>query len=88
MLGFLDEPAFDTHPDALNGGDTLVLYTDGILDVEYQGELLTEERLAEMLGRGAPASAERVVAQLREIMQNLDRPARDDVAILAIGVPS
>lgn len=68
-------------------GDAIVLYTDGMLDVEYKGALLTEESLATMLGRGEPNSAERLVADLRDIMNNLDRPARDDVAILAISVP-
>lgn len=87
MLGFLADPTFDTQPDMLRSGDAIVLYTDGILDVEYDGDLLTEERLAQMLGRGGPHSAERLVADVRNIMQDVDPPPRDDVAVLAISVP-
>ena len=65
--------------------DTLILYTDGVLDAKLnRTERLGEARLAELLGRGAPASAAEWVGRLQRVLEDcLERP--DDVTVVAIG---
>jgi sigma-B regulation protein RsbU (phosphoserine phosphatase) len=65
--------------------DTLVLYTDGVLDAKLsQEERLGEVRLAELLGRSAPASAAEWVDRLQRTLEGcVERP--DDVTVVAIG---
>jgi sigma-B regulation protein RsbU (phosphoserine phosphatase) len=66
-------------------GDTLILYTDGVWDAKLnQKERLGEQRLAELLGRTAPASAAEWIKRLEAALDGcLERP--DDVTVIAIG---
>lgn len=85
LLGLLHEPRFEVKRETLRRGDALVTYTDGLVDVEHRGELLTEESLAEMMGAGA-RSARQLVTDLRRLTNELGDSLRDDVAILAMSV--
>jgi sigma-B regulation protein RsbU (phosphoserine phosphatase) len=64
--------------------DTLILYTDGVLDAKWdEQERLGDERLAELLGRAAPIDAPEWVERLRRTLDGcLELP--DDVTIVAI----
>jgi sigma-B regulation protein RsbU (phosphoserine phosphatase) len=63
-----------------------VLYTDGIPDGRRDADFYGEERMLEAVARGAtPASiVEELVADVVEFQRGVPR---DDIAVLAVGVP-
>jgi len=82
ILGAFEDPAFETYDCELHPGDTLVLYSDGILDAEIDGRRVEEERLAELLSGREQAGAQALVDGLRGTL--LGTRLRDDVAIMAL----
>jgi sigma-B regulation protein RsbU (phosphoserine phosphatase) len=64
--------------------DTLLLYTDGVLDARWtERERFGEKRLVELLSRTAPVGAEEWVDRLWQALEDCwDRP--DDVAFVAV----
>jgi PAS domain S-box-containing protein len=84
-LGMLDDPLLLEETTTLAPGDTLLFYTDGLLDAHAPQRILEADDIAGMLRASAGLSASSVVNQLRdEATRQSDRPARDDVAILAV----
>ncbi|MGO1316132.1 MAG: PP2C family protein-serine/threonine phosphatase [Cellulomonadaceae bacterium] len=84
MLGVVPETPRTNHEVSLRRGDTLVLYTDGL--IERRGTPLPESiaRLAEAVGRvGGAAASDVAPLLLTETTPELD----DDVAILVVRVP-
>jgi sigma-B regulation protein RsbU (phosphoserine phosphatase) len=86
-LGLRPEAAFPTTRLALQPGDALVLYTDGVTEAEAEnGGFFTAERLVELLSGGKPASAagiaERVLEAMREFAGRA--PQSDDITVLAL----
>jgi sigma-B regulation protein RsbU (phosphoserine phosphatase) len=84
MLGAVEDPAFRTCPVALGSGDAIVICSDGILDARIGGVEVTEAQIAELLSGAADASAQSLVDRLVGALQRIDRPLRDDVAIMAV----
>jgi serine phosphatase RsbU (regulator of sigma subunit) len=86
IAGVFDDAAWDTATIALRDGDTLVLYTDGVLDTVGSDGRFGPERLLDLL-RGTPADpqalVDRVAAALAEYQSG---PQRDDTAIVALTV--
>lgn len=85
VLGALAEPKLDSHEVAVEAGDTLVLYTDGWLEVGPAETHREPEALAEMAGA-------LVELELDELTERLSRDAvsrgggalRDDMVVLAV----
>lgn len=85
VLGAVPDMTARTVTEHLGDGDTIVLYSDGLLDVAVEGTRMDELRLGEVLAAGGPlASAAEAVERLRCVLEQIDRPLRDDVAILAL----
>jgi serine phosphatase RsbU (regulator of sigma subunit) len=84
LLGVADEPAWDGVAVALNAGEQLVLYTDGVIEARRTGgERYGTERLRQRLA-GAE-SPERVVERVRAGLASFGARAReDDAAVIAI----
>ncbi|MEA2234581.1 MAG: phosphoserine phosphatase RsbU/P, partial [Solirubrobacteraceae bacterium] len=83
ILGVFSDPAFETCEINLGLGDTIVLYSDGILDTEIDGVLVDEERVAELLSGVPQASAQTLVDRLKHMLHGIER-RRDDVAVMAL----
>ncbi len=83
-IGFFRDTAFAETALTLEPGDALLLYTDGIIEAaDASGEQLGSARLAACLagaGAGAPAIAERVLAELRGHIALA--PQGDDVTLI------
>lgn len=87
FLGMFDDPGLVDRRTRLGPGDTLALFTDGIIEAETpDGNLFGEERLQEILvaHRAAPPAA-----LLDRFCEELDRlsggaPPADDVTLLAL----
>jgi sigma-B regulation protein RsbU (phosphoserine phosphatase) len=83
VLGVVPEPALHDSPIKLADGDTLVLFTDGIVEAR-RGEEFFDEQRTEAAVAAAPASATAVTTGLvREVLAFAGQPRRDDIAVLA-----
>ena len=87
LLGIVREPEISEERVSLAAGDTLVLYTDGVVEASPADEALAPERLAELLrslgGRDAGAIAEAIEDKALEVQ---DGRLRDDVAVVVLRV--
>jgi PAS domain S-box-containing protein len=88
VLGVFPDPQLSDQVFELDPGDTLVLYTDGVLEARRpDGELFGEERLSELLssceGLGASTVAEKIERAVMDFQQGR---AHDDLALLVLRV--
>ena len=83
-LGAVADPVFETCQVTLGHDDTIVMYSDGILDVQLDGARIDDRRVAELLSGVSQASAEGLVEGLVGALRHVQRPLRDDVAIMAL----
>ena len=82
-VGILDEPAFTATPVTLAHGDSLVLYTDGVVEAaDAQGCLYGSERLEACLsfaGTRPHVIAEHILHSVQQ--HTADAPANDDLTL-------
>jgi len=84
MLGAVTDPAFVTCHVSLEPGDAIVICSDGILDIEIDGDRVDEQRVSELLCGPQQASAQTLVDRLLHALRPSLRPLRDDIAIMAL----
>lgn len=84
MLGAVDDPTFVVCQVSLAAGDAIVICSDGFHDTTLDGIRVDEERVAELLSGSSRASAGDLVDRLIRALRDVDRPLRDDVAIMAV----
>jgi sigma-B regulation protein RsbU (phosphoserine phosphatase) len=82
ILGAFADPAFHTCAVALELGDAIVVYSDGILDSEADGAAVDEQRVAGWLTGVPRAGAQALVDRLARALRGVE--LRDDVAIMAL----
>lgn len=82
MLGAFADPAFNTCAVALAPGDSIVVYSDGILDCDVGGTRVDEELVARWLAGPADAGAHALVGRVGRALRGAEM--RDDVAIMAL----
>ncbi|WP_235926459.1 PP2C family protein-serine/threonine phosphatase [Actinokineospora pegani] len=88
LVGALPDARFTTVRTRLSPGDTLLLYTDGL--IEARSELTTrfsEEQLQAHLEAMAPTSAQAVTDALAELLREFGQGVDDDTALLAFSIP-
>ncbi|HEY3821727.1 MAG TPA: SpoIIE family protein phosphatase [Polyangiaceae bacterium] len=83
-VGIVDDPQFEATLLRLGHGDSLVLYTDGVVEAtSASGTLYGSNRLEQVLAQSDPrphAIAERILASVSEHLG--DVPANDDLTLL------
>jgi serine phosphatase RsbU (regulator of sigma subunit) len=84
MLGVVEDPVFHTCAVNLGLGDAIVIWSDGILDIEFDGIRIDAQRVAELHAGTSQASAQDLVDRLMRALQGVDRPLSDDLAIMAL----
>ena len=84
VLGVLENPAYTESLVELRPGDTLVLYTDGIIEAKGADGLFGADRLAELVGAAAGESAEEVVGRLEAALMAYRDRGNDDTALLVL----
>jgi len=82
-VGMLDDPQFTATQLFLENGDSLVLYTDGVVEAAaLDGSLYGDERLAECLQGAGPIPKDISEHILHSVGQHtLTAPANDDLTI-------
>ena len=87
LIGVLPEPALTDRTTTLKPGDTLFLYTDGIIEARGPEGVFGEERLRDLIqtcvGLDASAIAERIERVVLDFQ--LGNP-RDDIALMVVRV--
>ena len=85
LLGALPSPVIADVDAALAAGDSLVLYTDGMLDVRDRSTADDPEWLAHELAKSAGKSADEIAEDLSQaaIRRHGGEP-RDDIAVLVL----
>jgi PAS domain-containing protein len=85
MAGAFDDSEWSCTEVTLEAGDTLVLYTDGVLDTVGEADRFGEERLLAALEVAGTADPEALVAELANALETFRQgPQRDDIAIVAV----
>lgn len=87
LVGAIPDAAFTTTILRLSPGETLLLYTDGLIEARPGGELYGETRLADFLAEQTDATAADLVDALVKLIDGFQPAPTDDVALLALGVP-
>jgi serine phosphatase RsbU (regulator of sigma subunit)/PAS domain-containing protein len=86
IAGVFEDAEWPMTDTPLRRGDTIVLYTDGVLDTVGDDGRYGDERLLALLA-GAPADPAAVVARIDTALAAFQAgPQRDDTAIVAITV--
>ena len=87
LLGVVDDARFADAELRLGPGDVMLLYTDGVVEGRRGAELFGEARLEATAHRIGPRPAALVETVAAEVLAYQDGTPRDDVAIVALGVP-
>lgn len=82
-LGLGIEGDFEQHEGALEPGESLLLYTDGVTEARRGEELYGDERLHRVVATGPPDST-LVDVVLEEILEFGGPAPRDDIACLCV----
>jgi sigma-B regulation protein RsbU (phosphoserine phosphatase) len=90
IVGFFDDAAFEAATIRLAPGDTLLLYTDGLTEARTDavGGRYGDGALQALAASLAPASAASAVTAVTALLGELGDGVQDDVALLALGIPS
>jgi serine phosphatase RsbU (regulator of sigma subunit) len=85
LLGVFADPQIGEATTVLAPGDSLALYTDGLLEAHAPSRTLTSEQMIEQLRRRSPERADETIDALLDLVE-LDEGVRDDIAILSARV--
>ncbi|MGW7342617.1 PP2C family protein-serine/threonine phosphatase [Streptomyces sp. NPDC054854] len=89
LIGLLPDPHFVQTTTHLAPGDTLLLYTDGLIEARTaDGSMLGEEGLTRHLSAHAARGADGLLATVHKLFTDLGTGVSDDTALLALSVPS
>ena len=87
LLGVLPMPALDEQHIVLPAGGTLLMFTDGATEaMDADGQMFGLERLRAALRANHAGRAQAICAEIWRVVQAFsgDRPAHDDVTLVAI----
>jgi serine phosphatase RsbU (regulator of sigma subunit) len=87
LVGVFDQVAFTTTRRFLGPGETLVLYTDGVIDAANGGDHFGEDRLLARIEASSPSPTALAQELVDEVVEFQHGSPRDDIAVLALSVP-
>jgi PAS domain-containing protein/GAF domain-containing protein len=85
LLGIFPDAEITDRVTDLGRGDSLILYTDGVIGARAHGDIFTEERFRGVLAEAAGVGAAQVAARIEHaVLEFQGSDLRDDVAILVV----
>jgi sigma-B regulation protein RsbU (phosphoserine phosphatase) len=88
LVGILEDTQFEDVEVVMGPGETLLLYTDGVVEARSNGDQYGTERLAQILRLGHPTADDLVGAVVEDVLAHQGGAAADDIAVLALRVPA
>lgn len=88
LIGAFEAATFREVQFELRPGATLLLHTDGITEARSSEGFYGEQRLLDLLGDHAGTPEELVGRIVEDVLDFQDNRARDDIAVIALQVPS
>ena len=89
LIGVLFEPRFVAATAVLEPGETLLLYTDGLIESRTEaGPRYDEQDLHAFAESLAPAGAQATISALTDLLESFGDGLDDDTALLALGNPA
>jgi hypothetical protein len=85
LLGVFADAEITDASAVLGEGDSLALYTDGLLEAHAPEQTITPEQMIARLAGSAPAAARGAIDALLGLVE-LDEQVRDDIAIISVRV--
>jgi serine phosphatase RsbU (regulator of sigma subunit) len=85
LLGIFADPVIEEASTMLEPGDSLALYTDGLLEAHAPARTLTSEEMIRGLEQRSPRAAQDAIDALLGLIE-IDDDVRDDIAILTARV--
>jgi sigma-B regulation protein RsbU (phosphoserine phosphatase) len=82
LLGYIPNASFEQRRETLEPRDTLVFYTDGLMDAQAPERVLEPHEIGELAASLGGLAAAEVATRLEEAAVQDGAPARDDIAIL------
>jgi sigma-B regulation protein RsbU (phosphoserine phosphatase) len=88
VLGIVDDAHLRDTEAALDPGDAVVLFTDGVVEARRGDELFGHERLADVLRECGGATAEDITECVMDAALGFQQGLpRDDIAVVVLRVP-
>ncbi len=85
LLGLFEDPQLHEASFGLAPGDTMILYTDGVTDEQFEGEEFGEVRLYDLVRACAGCSPAELARRIvDEVVAFNAGPPRDDIAVIAL----
>jgi serine phosphatase RsbU (regulator of sigma subunit)/anti-sigma regulatory factor (Ser/Thr protein kinase) len=88
LIGLLDEIEVSSREVVLERGDTLVLFTDGVVDARARGAFFEVEGIVEVLRAEHATAADTAVALEQAVLRHKGGQLEDDMAVLVLRVPT
>jgi sigma-B regulation protein RsbU (phosphoserine phosphatase) len=88
LVGIVEEAEFAEDEVLLAPGDEVVVYTDGVTEGRRGDEQFGEERLAASVARGTGSATSLAETLVGDVLAFQGGDARDDIAVVAIRVPT
>jgi serine phosphatase RsbU (regulator of sigma subunit) len=87
VLGVIDPVSIDEHGITLGAGETLLMYTDGVIEAGRPDNLLGEEGLLELCATAPELSLESFLEHIeRAALTRAQGALRDDIALLGLRI--
>ena len=86
LLGVFEEVGFGATTVTLGPGDTLVLYTDGVIEARRDGVMFGAERLKAAIAAAPPGAATMAAALEAAVLEHTGGMVSDDLAALVVQV--
>jgi sigma-B regulation protein RsbU (phosphoserine phosphatase) len=87
LIGVFEQTEFHDVELVMAPGDTLLLYTDGVVEARNNGDQYGVERLGDMLRLRHPTAEALVTSVVEDVLAFQGGTAGDDMAVLALRVP-
>jgi PAS domain S-box-containing protein len=88
LLGLFPEVELKEYLFDIGPGDTLLFYTDGVIEARGAGDVFGEQRLTTMLAECGDLSAAEIARNIEsEVLSFSTGPRPDDLAVLVLQIP-